>query len=78
MVNGRVYLDCGCCAWIGVRVDNHEAATAIGSCSPEHRYVVEHFHMLLLESLAEPTGEDLIVVADRLLESTARFYGLGD
>lgn len=68
----RAYLECGCQVFVGMRMDNQELATMAASCSPTHDQLVNHFHMLLLESTVEPTDDPLVDVCERLLEQAER------
>lgn len=72
-VKERALLSCGCHVWIGMRIDNRELATMAASCSPEHDGLIQHFQLLLRESLVEPEDEELVVVCERLLEQAERY-----
>lgn len=74
-IRERAYLECECQALVGVRLDNSEVAVAASCCSEEHEPLIRHFHMLLQLSTNEPTGEDLVVVCDRLLEQAEQYSG---
>jgi hypothetical protein len=75
-VQSRAYLECECQALVGMRLDNMEAAVAASHCSEEHEPLLRHFHMLLRESTVEPTGDELVVVCDRLLAQAEQYSGV--
>lgn len=64
MVHERAYLDCGCQALVGVRLDKGEKAAFFFEC-PEHDLTEAKW--TLQASLAEPTDDPLVVVIDRIL-----------
>lgn len=62
---------CGCTLWVGIRLDNQEAATAAVPCRPGHRRLMERFNLLMGDSLVNPTDRPLIdVVAELLAQAT--------
>jgi hypothetical protein len=65
-------LECGCLCFTAIRADNREVATAPYACEPEHHRLIEHFNLLLRESLVEPTSRKLIDVVDELLMEAER------
>ena len=71
-VKERASIECGCHVWVGMRFDNQEVATMAVPCSREHRALMEHFNVLMAESLAEPRDDDLVVVCEELLLAAAR------
>lgn len=68
-------LPCGCRVYVGRRMDNAEAATGARCCSQGHVALINHFNLLLRESLVEPCGDELVAVCARLLDEAARYYG---
>lgn len=74
LVNCCASLPCGCACYVGRRVDNQEAATGCMSCSPIHSGLIEHFNLLLMESLAEPLEVSLVDVCARLLDEARRHW----
>lgn len=68
VVNERAALPCGCSCWIGIRIDTCEPATAVIACDPDlHLTLMQHFNLLLRESLVEPTSRPLVDIAVELL-----------
>ncbi len=64
----RVYLVCGCCCWVGFRIDTLEPATASTNCSPKHREMMESFLDLFRKSLDDPQPCPAVEIALELLE----------
>lgn len=65
-------LPCGCGAHVGIRLDKQEPTTGTFQCSEEHRAMMDHFQLLLRESLVEPGPELLIDVLLSLLDEAER------
>lgn len=63
----RAMLGCGCGCYVGLRVDNHETATATVACSVAHEPMMQRFDANLIASLAEPQDRLLIDVVAELL-----------
>jgi hypothetical protein len=76
MSHRRARVRCGCAAYVGVRLDNMEAAVAALPCGPGHRRLLEHFQVLFSESLEHPTERDLDEVTNELLERASRELGV--
>lgn len=76
IVNERVYRECGCSLFIGVRVDKMEPATNAASCCDEHDQAIGHFNLLLMESLAAPQDRLLADVAEELMDQAFEYYGI--
>lgn len=75
-VKERAVLGCGCCVWVGMRLDKMEAATCAGACGRAHDQLIAHFNLLLAESTVEPTDEELVVVCERLLNQAAQYHAI--
>jgi hypothetical protein len=71
----RAYLDCGCSCWVGLRFDSLEPVSLAEACGTDHDALIQHFNLLLRESLVEPQVRELVDVADDLLAQTASFIG---
>lgn len=78
LVNEGAQLPCKCVVAVGMRTDTKEVASAAIPCSPDHTQLMEHFNLRLRESLVERQDRPLVEVADELLRSSARFYGIAD
>lgn len=72
LTDRRAKLACGCGCYVGIRLDTFEAATAAVACGPAHQPLMEHFTLLLRESLVEPIARPMVDVADELLLQAAR------
>lgn len=60
LVSERARLECGCVCFVGRRVDTREVATAAAACWPAHDSLIQHFNLLLKESLVEPQARPLV------------------
>lgn len=80
IVSERAFLDCGCQALIGLRVDRlpPEETTVAYACDEDHAPLTAHFCLLLRESTVEPqVGRLLADVCDELLAQAQRYSGVG-
>jgi hypothetical protein len=77
LVQTRARLDCGCCCFVGIRLDTNEVASATGACSVAHEQLVTHFNPLLRESPAEPDARPLVEVCDELLGQAKQYVAGG-
>jgi hypothetical protein len=73
----RAYLECGCSVFVGKRLDNMETATMAASCSKEHDPLINHFQLLMRESLVDPQDKPLVEVCDDLLDQANRYAVIG-
>lgn len=71
MANERVYLDCGCSVFVGVRLDTTEGAVACAACSANHAPLIEEFHRAFVETLPSDSTRPAAEVADELLTAVA-------
>lgn len=74
MVHESTVLPCGCVVHIGFRLDNGEGASAAIECEAAHWQLMEHFNLLLKESLVAPTRRPLIDVVEDLLGEAERHW----
>lgn len=74
-VSVRAVAPCGCCCFMGRRIDNGEVATGASACSPEHHPVIDDFQEKFRASLDNPTDRLLIDVIAEILESSWVAYG---
>lgn len=71
----RARIDCGCCVYITMRVDNREAGSNTSSCSPEHRPMLEEFNDRWKKSIEEaPQPRPAVEVAEEMLMEVAASY----
>lgn len=68
LIDKSAYLRCGCTVHAGLRLDkedpatgDYEAATGAVPCSSEHHGLVDHFNLLLRESLVDPQPDVLLI-----------------
>lgn len=78
MVDERVSLDCDCTVFIGMRCDRFpvEPTTLASPCASEHLHIVEHFSLLLRESLVAPQNRPLVDVVEDLLGQAEKYAGV--
>lgn len=69
MVGRRASRKCGCQVLVGVRIDNHEAATFASACCTAHVALMERFNLALGDSLVNPTDQPLDQVVDEILNN---------
>ena len=70
----RALAVCGCCVFVGIRLDNHEVAVVSAACVQEHMPMMTHFQMLMQLSTADPQDRLAVEVAADLLQKTVDFY----
>lgn len=65
----RAYLECGCSAYVGKRMDRSppEDALVTKACSEEHLPMMQGFIERYVASLEEPQDRPAVEVADELL-----------
>jgi len=72
LTKSRATLACGCCCYVGTRLDNYEAATVVIPCSERHHPLARRFNALLVNSLEHPTDRPLVEVVAVLLSASAQ------
>lgn len=68
----RAKLPCGCCIYVGITTDTHEATTGAQPCSLEHVLITERASQLIVESLSSPSNRLLVDVCATLLTQAVR------
>lgn len=65
----RAVVDCGCCVYVGLRMDTDPAELAANAvlCCPPHRPMLQRFAVDLTATLANGTDRLLIGVVDEVL-----------
>lgn len=65
----RVVLDCGCAAYVGLRMDRSppEEAMVTKACSEDHLEKMSDFIKRYIKSLEEPQDRPAVEVAEELL-----------
>lgn len=67
VANERAYRECGCSAYVGMRLDNHEPFIGFTPCSEEHEPQMRLFYDAYLESLGSPEARPAAEVADEIM-----------
>lgn len=67
----RAFLECGCSAYIGLRIDRFppEEALVTKACSDEHLPMMADFIERYVKSLEDPQDRPAVEVAEELLTS---------
>jgi hypothetical protein len=65
--NERAIVECGCAAYVGVRLDTGDPTLGATACSHEHREKVHAFLAAYHESLDDPSDRPAVEVADEIL-----------
>lgn len=74
LLKERVALDCGCCFWIGKRLDNGELATGAESCTDAHKSLMDEAHQQFSATLPSTSERPLADVLSELLDQAEESY----